>query len=135
MAAVDRRSGVEVNAQCVPVGTVEPFSAFEDNDIPAKGAARQFAVIGNSPDPSTVGESTGAVRYELGLVETYSSATGLRWDGKVYVAHIRTRASPGVIGTVLIQMMAARSLKVEIFPGKAASQVAGFDSNAVMFER
>lgn len=100
-----------------------------------QGTARQFAVIGNSPDPATVTESTGPVRYELGLVETYSLITGLRWDGKAYVPHIRTRASPGVIGTVLVQLMAARSLKLEIFPGKTASQVAGFDANAVMFER
>jgi len=40
-----------------------------------------------------------------------------------------------VIGTVLMQLDATRSLKLEIFPGKSASQVAGFDSNAVMFER
>ena len=36
MAAVDRRSRVEVHAQRVPVRTVEPFSAFEDDDIAAK---------------------------------------------------------------------------------------------------
>jgi hypothetical protein len=36
---------------------------------------------------------------------------------------------------VLVQLMAALSLKLEIFPGKTASQVAGFDANAVMFER
>jgi hypothetical protein len=100
-----------------------------------QGAARQFAVIGNSPDPATVTESTGLVRYELGFVETYSPATGLRWNGKAYVPHVRTRASGGVIATVLMQLMAARSLKLEIFPGKSTNQVAGFDSNAVMFER
>jgi hypothetical protein len=100
-----------------------------------QGAARQFAVIGNSPDPANVAESTGLIRYELGVVETYALATGQRWDGKAYVPHIRTRASGGVIATVLMQMMAARSLKLEIFPGKSASQVAGFDANAVMFER
>ena len=79
--------------------------------------------------------STGVVRYELGYVETYSAVTGQRWDGKAYAPHIRTRAAPGVIGTVLMQMTATRSLKMELFPGKSASQVAGFDSNAVMFER
>jgi len=100
-----------------------------------QGTARQFAVIGNSPDPSTVAESTGLIRYELGFVETYALATGQRWDGKAYVPHIRTRASGGVIATVLMQLMAARSLKLEIFPGKSTNQVAGFDSNAVMFER
>jgi hypothetical protein len=40
-----------------------------------------------------------------------------------------------VIGTVLMQLMAPRSLKIEIFPGKSASQVPGFDANAVLFER
>ena len=40
-----------------------------------------------------------------------------------------------MIGTVLLQLMAPRSLKVEIFPGKTANQVAGFDANAVMYER
>jgi hypothetical protein len=100
-----------------------------------QGAARQFAVIGNSPDPAAVAESTGVIRYELGFVETYSAATGQRWDGKAYAPHIRARASGGVIATVLMQLMAARSLKVEIFPAKSASQVAGFDTNAVMFER
>jgi hypothetical protein len=100
-----------------------------------QGMARQFAVIGNSPDPATVAESTGLVRYELGQVETYSASTGQRWDGKTYVPHVRTRAAGGVLGMVLMQMMATRSLKVEIFPGKSSSQVAGFDASAVMFER
>jgi hypothetical protein len=100
-----------------------------------QGTARQFTVIGNSPDPATVAESTGLVRYELGQIETYSASTGQRWDGKTYVPHVRTRAAGGVLGTVLMQMMATRSLKVEIFPGKSSSQVAGFDASAVMFER
>jgi hypothetical protein len=100
-----------------------------------QGTARQFAVIGNSPDPAIVAESTGLVRYELGLIQTYSPVTGLQWDSKTYLPHIRTRASAGVIGTVMFQIMAARSLRVEIFPGKSANQVAGFDANALMFER
>jgi hypothetical protein len=87
------------------------------------------------PDPSAVGQSSTLVRYELGQIETYTPVTGQRWDGKAYAPHIRTRASPGVIGTVLAQLIAPRSLKIEIFPGKSASQVAGFDANAVMFER
>ena len=100
-----------------------------------RGAPGQFAVIGDSPDPTNVAESTGLVRYELGLIQTYSASSGQLWDGKTYLPHIRTRAAAGSIGTVLMQLTARRSLKVEIFPGKAAGQVAGFDSNAVMFER
>ena len=100
-----------------------------------RGAPGQFAVIGDSPDPANVAESTGLVRYELGPIQTYSASSGQLWDGKTYLPHIRTRAAAGSIGTVLMQLIARRSLKVEIFPGKAAGQVAGFDSNAVMFER
>jgi len=100
-----------------------------------QGAPRQFAVVGNSPDPATVAGSTGLVRYELGLIQNYSASTGQLWDGKTYLPHIRTRASAGVIGTVLLQLMATRGLKMEIFPGRSAGQVVGFDSNAVMFER
>jgi len=92
-----------------------------------QGAPRQFAVIGNSPDPATVAESTGLVRYELGGIQNYSASTGQLWDSKTYLPNIRTRASAGVIGTVLMQLVATRSLKLEIFPGKPASQVPGFD--------
>jgi hypothetical protein len=100
-----------------------------------QGSPHQFAVIGDAPDPATVDESTGLVRYVLGQIQTYSGTTGQLWDGRTYLPHIRTRASAGVIGTVLMQLMAARSLKVEIFPGLTASQVKGFDSRATMFER
>jgi hypothetical protein len=100
-----------------------------------QGAPRQFAAIGNSPDPATVSEATGLVRYELGFIQNYSASTGLLWDSKTYLPHIRTRAAAGVVGTVLMQLVATGSLKVEIFAGRSAGQVAGFDSNAVMFER
>ena len=82
-------------------------------------------MIGDLPDPATVSQSTGLIRYELGLIQTYSASTGQLWDGKTYLPHIRTRAATGSIGTVLMQMIATRGIKVEIFPGKAAGQVAG----------
>ena len=100
-----------------------------------QGAPRQFAVVGDWPDPAGVTGSTGLVRYELGQIQNYSASTGQSWDGRTYLPHIRTRAAGGVIATVLMQLMAPRSLRVEIFPGRLAGQVAGFDSSAVMFER
>jgi hypothetical protein len=100
-----------------------------------QGAPRQFAVIGNAPDPAVVDISTGLVRYELGQIQTYSETTGQPWSGKAHVPDIRTRAAGPAQGTVLMQLMATRSLKLEIFPGETAGQVAGFDSGAVMFER
>ena len=100
-----------------------------------QGMARQFAAFGSTPDPATVGESTGLVKYELGELQPYSAVTGVAWDTTTYLPHMRVRATGGVIGTVLMQLVGTRSLKMEIFPGKTASQVGGFDSTALMYER
>jgi hypothetical protein len=99
-----------------------------------QGFAEQFGVIGNAPDPTTVDLSSGLVKYELGQIEPYSATTGLAWDRKSYLQHMRVRAT-GMSGTVLMQLVDTRSLKMEIFPGKAAGQVTGFDAGALMYER
>jgi hypothetical protein len=100
-----------------------------------QGTAQQFAVFGNSPDPAAVDESTGVVKYELGQIQSYSAATGKAWDSRSYLPHMRVRAAGGVAGTVLMQLVGKRSLRVETFPGKQAAQVSGFDSGALMYER
>lgn len=100
-----------------------------------QGTAQQFAVVGNMPDPATVSTSTGLVKYELGQIDEVSGVTGKPWDRMSYMPHLRSRADTTVRGTVLMQLTATRSLKVEVFPGKRASQVSGFDAQAVMFER
>ncbi len=100
-----------------------------------QGSARQFAVFGSEPDPATVGVSTGLVKYELGQLQSYSGVTGIAWDAKTYLPHMRVRAAGGVAGTVLLQLVGARSLEMEIFAGKTAGQVNGFDSSALMYER
>ena len=40
-----------------------------------------------------------------------------------------------VRGVVLFQLLDDRTLKVETFPGKSASEVAGFTNAALMYER
>lgn len=100
-----------------------------------QGQPQQFAVIGDRPDPATVSPATGLVKYELGQIERYSGTTGQLWNGLTYLPHLRTRAGSQVEATVLMQLVGTRSLKMEIFPGKAAAQVAGFDDNAVFYER
>jgi hypothetical protein len=100
-----------------------------------QGAAQQFAVFGSTPDPATVGVSTGLIKYELGQPQAYSDTTGVVWDAKTYLPHMRVRAAGGVKGTVLMHLVGTRSLEIEIFPGKAAGQVNGFDSAAQMYER
>jgi hypothetical protein len=100
-----------------------------------QGTSQQFAVVGNTPDPATVDQTTGLVRYQLARIEHYSLTTGLVSDNLSYVSHIRTRAASQVEGTVLMQLVDTRSLKIEIFPGKLSADVAAFDSGVLMYSR
>jgi hypothetical protein len=100
-----------------------------------QGQPQQFAVIGNSPDPAEVGQATGPVAYELGQIVTYRGDTGQVSDHRSYIPHIKIRADGSVIGTVLFQLTGERQLKLEVFPGKTAAEVKGFDSGALLYER
>lgn len=100
-----------------------------------QGQPEQFAVVGNSPDPATVDATTGVIKYELGKIERYSADTGQPWDGSTYVPHVRTRAGGSVMGTVLMQLVDKRTLKMEIFPTKRAADISGFDTGAQTYER
>jgi hypothetical protein len=100
-----------------------------------QGAPQQFAVVGNTPDPATVDQTTGLVRYQLAHIEHYSATTGLVLDNLSFVPHIRTRAASQVEGTVLMQLVDTRRLKIEIFPGKLSADVAAFDSGVLLYSR
>src|SRR5437867_3670515 len=100
-----------------------------------QGQPQQFAVVGNTPNPASVSQGTGLVTYELGQIVTYGGDSGQSWDGMSYLPHIKVRAGTPAAGTVLMQMVAQRQLKVEIFPGKTAAEVSGFDSAALTYER
>ncbi len=99
------------------------------------GGPKQFAVIGNAPDPKNVSQDSGLIKYELGQIENYRGDTGEIWDHVSYIPHIRTRAGKSVLGTVLMQLTGRDQLRIEIFPGKYAADVSGFDSAALMYER
>ena len=99
-----------------------------------QGQAQQFAVVGNTPDPARVDQSWGMVKCELGQIQHYSADTGKPWDNQQYVPHVTTRAGP-TVGTVLLQLTGQRQLRMEIFAGKTASQVVGFDAGAELYER
>jgi hypothetical protein len=100
-----------------------------------EGQPQQFAVAGDTPDPATVSQATGLVEYELGQIVAYGGDNGQTWDGMSYLPHIKVRASTPPVGTVLMQMVGERQLKVEAFPGKTAAQVNGFDSGVLIYER
>jgi hypothetical protein len=99
-----------------------------------RGQPQQFAVVGNTPDPARVDQSSGLIKYELGQIQRYSADTGKPWDSQHYASHVSTKAGPAV-GTVLMQVTGKRQLKMEIFAGKTASQVVGFDAAAELYER
>ena len=79
--------------------------------------------------------ASGVVTYELSQPNWVVVATGARWDDDTYKGPVRFEPSDVVQGVLLIRLVEDRRLEVEMFPGKTASQVAGFDANAVYYER
>lgn len=100
-----------------------------------QGQARQFAVTGNGPDPAHVSVATGTVKYELRYWGFFHRQTGRIWDYREPFDEFRVLPWAEVQGTVLMQMVGERRLKVEVFPGKRSSEVQGFTANAVLYER
>lgn len=96
--------------------------------------AKQFMVVNNTPEPAQVGVDTGLVKYELGTIISYSGDTGKPWDRVNYLPHMRNKAGQ-VETTVLFQLTGKRALKMEVFPGKSASEVSGFSAGAKVYER
>ncbi len=92
-----------------------------------------YAVKSNSPDPADVGISTGPVKYELVGWDYFND--NKKWDRKSLVKGLKIENNDKVEGTLLVQLIEKRKLKVEAFPEKTASQVNGFTSNAKIYER
>lgn len=99
------------------------YNAFKPSQVNVSigefenGQPEAFAVTGNTPDPADVDSSSGVVKYELIQISQNGTVGGK------------------VRGVILVQVEAGEKLKVELFPGKTASQVTGFTSAAVTYER
>ncbi len=78
----------------------------------------------NHPDPATIGEQDGVVKYELICGQLGST-------GQIQ----KHQDADEVQGTVLAQVLPGRKLKFEAFPGKTAEEVKGFTSAARSYER
>ncbi|MEQ1861540.1 MAG: hypothetical protein ABMA13_16585, partial [Chthoniobacteraceae bacterium] len=87
------------------------------------GKPAQFWVKGNAPDPATIGEKDGVVKYEL--IWSQLNNSGQPFEGMTQT----------VRGTALAQVLPGRRLKFEVFPGKTAADVSGFTSAARIYER
>ncbi|MDO8481185.1 MAG: hypothetical protein Q7S65_05235 [Nanoarchaeota archaeon] len=94
----------------------------------------QYGVKGNAPDPKDVSVATGLVKYELVETDYLLGDTNQGWSRMDYAGNIRAVGGTQVKGVVLAQLISERQLKMEIFPGKSASQVSGF-VNPVVYER
>ncbi|MBI2599896.1 hypothetical protein HYW43_03185 [Candidatus Daviesbacteria bacterium] len=98
------------------------------------GKAAQFGVKGNSPDPAKVDKSSGIIKYELVQYQYYDKLGGA-WDLKHVIGEPASKNTDFIQGTALLQLLEDRKLKLEVFPGKTASQVSGFTPNARIYER
>lgn len=97
------------------------------------GKAGQFAVLGNLPDPATVGVGT-VTEYEL-VGYHYVTGAGTRWEGKSYAAGVKLEPESKVVGVALFELVSNDKVKVEFFPGQIASQISNFSPKAQIYER
>lgn len=97
------------------------------------GYPKAFGITGNSPDPATKNVSSGIVKYELVKFDYYSN--GKKWDSLHYAENLKAQNTNEIAGVALFQLLDEKTLKVEIFPGKTASQVSEFTATALKYER
>lgn len=96
------------------------------------GKAAQLVVKGKV-DPATVTKATGLVKYEL-LSISYL-ANGQPYNGQRPAKDITISQNSTLKGTILFEVGDDEHLKVQVFPGKAASAVSGFTDAARTYER
>lgn len=98
------------------------------------GEAEQFGIRGNAPSPKDIGVESGIIKFEL-VQKDWVDTSGNMWDRMSFKKGLKAKNQEYVIATALFQLTDKRKLKVEIFPDKKVSEVAGFTSNAKVYER
>ncbi len=99
------------------------------------GQATQFGITIDK-DPAQIGLEDGLIKYEVFDHEWYNADTNKGWmsnEGPIKNPKMRLKGSAK--GTVLLQLVESRKLKVETFVGKTKDQVSGFTSAAKTYER
>ena len=90
-------------------------------------------VVNNSVDWTKITPSSGIAKVQL-AEGSIKKVDGSIWTGGPAPGGLRFVPTFNK-ATALIQLTAEQEMKFEIFPGKTVSQVSGFDSNAVMYNR
>jgi len=94
--------------------------------------AVQYGVKGNTPDPKDVGVGE-LIEYELVPYDHYLG--NKKMDESEFTTGLKAKNSNEVRGVALFELIDNKNLKVEFFPDKKDSQVGGFTSKAVVYER
>ena len=109
---------------------------FSTGTFTTKGGGQQFGIKGNSPDPTTIDKNSGLIKLELVPYDYKSGGTGMNWDRFTYASNLKAVNNDNQVkGVVLLQLTEDRKLKLEVFPGKIASEVTGFTNAAMIYER
>ncbi len=99
----------------------------------SRGDAEQFGIRGYAPDPSTITQASGPVKYEL-VQQELQNPDGTLWQG-AFQKDIKVVNNTSVKGVILLQLVSDSKLRVEVFPGKTAAQVSGFSDKALNYDR
>lgn len=98
-----------------------------------KGQAVQYAIKSPTVTPSELGLTSGLVKYQLAQWN-HTDGSGQSWLAQAPVSSIKMVPGQNQ-GTVLVQMLADRRIKVEVFIGKTPTQVTGFTNAAKIYDR
>lgn len=81
--------------------------------------------------PSHVTVAAGPIKYELLKLKDITAERGFTSHSKALI----TENTNEVLGTLLVQLVEARKLKMEVFPRKKASEVSGFSGKEKVYVR
>lgn len=98
-----------------------------------QGKAKQLAVSGTF-NPESITVESGLTKFEVSEIQMMM-ANGSPFTGGSYKKGIAVANTGSVVGSVLVQVLPDNKLKVEQFPGKKASEVSAFTTNASTYER
>lgn len=103
------------------------------------GKEAQLGVLGNAPDWRTVTPESGVVKvelvYEMHYARNAPERRGFGPGGVIPGDDVTSERMGPVQGVALLQLIDADNLKLEVFPGKTAAEVAGFTSAARTYVR
>ena len=97
---------------------------------------RGWGVRGNAPDPADVTPASGLIMYEITGTGWVVAATGEEWpEGSPHPGSELKGVNGESRGSLLVQMLGDRRVKVEVFLGQPSSRSEGFTSAARIYER